>query len=73
MKSLLREAQAIADRNSKVSIDHHIRAALREVEDQVDSNILEERRMLSRYGIYLLVGLCSPTEDTPVVSMKLSD
>lgn len=29
--------------------------------------MVEERRMLSRYGIWMLVGLCTPAEDTPVV------
>ncbi|GAB6020639.1 hypothetical protein CHUAL_003310 [Chamberlinius hualienensis] len=62
--SLLKEAQPIADRNMKESSDQHIRATLLNPEDQVDFSVLEERRMLSRYGIYLLVALCSPDDET---------
>lgn len=32
----------------------------------VDTITLEERQMLGRYGIWLLVGRCTPTADTPV-------
>ena len=31
-----------------------------------DTITLEERQMLGRYGIWLLVGRCTPTADTPV-------
>lgn len=31
-----------------------------------DSTSLEERQLLGRYGVWLLVGLCTPNEDTPV-------
>ena len=27
---------------------------------------VEEKRLLSRYGVWLMVGLCAPTEETPV-------
>lgn len=30
--------------------------------------MVDERRMLSRYGIWMLVGLCTPNDETPVVS-----
>lgn len=26
---------------------------------------MEERQLLGRYGVWLLVGLCTPNEDTP--------
>ncbi|XP_049279350.1 protein unc-79 homolog isoform X2 [Anopheles funestus] len=35
-------------------------------EQQVDILTLEERQLLGRYGIWLLVGRCTPTVDTPV-------
>uniref|UniRef100_A0A8W7NZG6 Protein unc-79 homolog n=1 Tax=Anopheles coluzzii TaxID=1518534 RepID=A0A8W7NZG6_ANOCL len=35
-------------------------------EQQVDYLTLEERQLLGRYGIWLLVGRCTPTVDTPV-------
>ncbi|XP_012272273.1 protein unc-79 homolog [Orussus abietinus] len=31
-----------------------------------DPTTLEERQLLGRYGVWLLVGLCTPNEDTPV-------
>jgi len=31
-----------------------------------DPTSLEERQLLGRYGVWLLVGLCTPNEDTPV-------
>lgn len=31
-----------------------------------DNTSLEERQLLGRYGIWLLVGRCSPTPDTPI-------
>ena len=32
--------------------------------DEMDETTLNERRLLSRYGVWLLVGLCTPTPDT---------
>lgn len=34
-----------------------------------DCITLEERQLLGRYGIWLLVGLCAPTPDTPVETL----
>lgn len=31
-----------------------------------DSTTLEERQLLGRYGVWLLVGLCTPNHDTPI-------
>lgn len=31
-----------------------------------DPASLEERQLLGRYGVWLLVGLCTPNQDTPV-------
>lgn len=67
--SLLKEAQPIADKTFKELGEHHVRLGFLKTEMQIDSNVLEERRMLSRYGIYLLVGHCAPTEDTPVETL----
>ncbi|KAG7202977.1 hypothetical protein KM043_010111 [Ampulex compressa] len=33
---------------------------------QCDPATLEERQLLGRYGVWLLVGLCTPNQDTPV-------
>jgi hypothetical protein len=35
-----------------------------EDQDEADEAILNERRLLSRYGVWLLAGLSTPTEDT---------
>lgn len=35
----------------------------------VDAITIEERQLLGRYGIWLLVGLCAPTPDTPVETL----
>lgn len=31
-----------------------------------DPTTLEERQLLGRYGVWLLVGLCTPNRDTPI-------
>lgn len=31
-----------------------------------DNISIEERQLLGRYGVWLLVGRCSPSEDTPI-------
>lgn len=33
---------------------------------QFDSATLEERQLLGRYGVWLLVGLCTPNQDTSI-------
>lgn len=33
---------------------------------QGDGLTPEEARMLSRYGVWLIISLCAPTEDTPI-------
>lgn len=38
-------------------------------EDSREMNVVEERQLLSRYGIWLLVGQCTPDENTPDVSV----
>ena len=44
---------------------------LRRMPDDSDAYNLEdtgERKLLSRYGIWLLVELCKPSDDIPIVS-----
>ncbi len=38
-----------------------------EGKEVISSAAADERRMLSRYGIWLLAGLCAPDEETPKV------
>ena len=40
--------------------------------DDVEDEELDERRLLSRYGIWLMIELCSPTEKTPIVRRRMS-
>lgn len=64
--SLLREAQPNLNKPVKDNGgDKHI------IDDDDDDGItsLEERQLLSQFGIWLLVGLCVPNEDTPIETL----
>jgi hypothetical protein len=50
---------------SKDSTDIHSKTSLLNVITTEDPIPLEERQLLGRYGVGLLVGLCTPHEDTP--------
>lgn len=63
--SLLREAKPISfDHNKDTS--NNTEGKNGATNDQQDNISLEERQLLGRYGIWLLVGRCTPTADTPV-------
>lgn len=62
--SLLREARPINFEPGKDSMDMKTNAAANI--SSADNINLEERQQLGRYGIWLLVGRCTPTPDTPV-------
>ena len=32
---------------------------------KVDDLTMEDRRLLSRYGVWMVIGLCAPNNDTP--------
>ncbi|KAM8704272.1 hypothetical protein ACLKA7_008814 [Drosophila subpalustris] len=61
--SLLREAKPLNFEPGKESSSEHKKNGHVIIPDNIS---LEERQMLGRYGIWLLVGRCTPTEDTPV-------
>ncbi|XP_068237998.1 protein unc-79 homolog isoform X5 [Palaemon carinicauda] len=63
--SLLNEAQPFGDKTKSKDHDRLNRAGLLD-DDQPEGLNAEESRSLSRYGIWLIVGLCAPTPDTPV-------
>jgi hypothetical protein len=63
--SLLKEAKPLNSDTSKGSADIHSKASLLNVLTTEDPISLEERQLLGRYGVWLLVGLCTPHEDTP--------
>ena len=67
---LLKEAQPLeSKRTVEMGEEHRHRLG----EDDVLFEVEEaaERKMLSRYGIWLLVELCTPKEDIPIVSFHL--
>ncbi|XP_068085270.1 protein unc-79 homolog [Anabrus simplex] len=64
--SLLKEAKPQNTEATKESAEAHAKASLLNVQNVADPISLEERQLLGRYGIWLLVGLCTPNENTPV-------
>ncbi|KAG0705547.1 Protein unc-79 [Chionoecetes opilio] len=62
--SLLNEAQPYGEAKSKDQ-DRLNRAGLFDELDRGDGLSPEEARLLSRYGVWLIVSLCAPTPDTP--------
>ncbi|KAK7086039.1 Protein unc-79, partial [Halocaridina rubra] len=63
--SLLNEAQPFGDKTKSKDHDRLNRAGLLD-DDQPECLSPEDARLLSRYGVWLIVGLCTPTPDTPV-------
>lgn len=61
--SLLREAKPLYFEPGKESSSEAKKNGSALTPDNIS---LEERQMLGRYGIWLLVGRCTPTADTPV-------
>ncbi|XP_042883659.1 protein unc-79 homolog isoform X4 [Penaeus japonicus] len=64
--SLLNEAQPFGDKTKSKDQERLNRAGLLDDVDQVECLTPEESRLLSRYGVWLIVGLCAPTPDTPI-------
>jgi hypothetical protein len=44
-----------------------------EEEDEEESDDDEEQKLLSRYGVWLLVELCPPNKEVPVVSSQFKN
>ena len=65
--SLLKEAQPYSFERSNESNDRLTRAGLWLCGDldSIYCYALEERRLISRYGVWLLAALCRPTTDSP--------
>jgi hypothetical protein len=63
--SLLKEAQP--DKPSKDG-ERHSRIGFQLSDDNQETTI-EERQLLSRYGVWLLVGLCAPNQSTPEATL----
>nr|CAD7392026.1 unnamed protein product [Timema cristinae] len=67
--SLLKEAKPINSDSNKDPADIHTKATLLNVLSTEDPISLEERQLLGRYGVWLLVGLCTPNDTTPVETL----
>ncbi|GFV14035.1 protein unc-79 homolog [Trichonephila clavipes] len=57
--SLLHEAEPVQKHAQETSNGQD------DAEESRETTIVEERQLLSKYGIWLLVGLCTPNEHTP--------
>lgn len=68
--SLLKEAHVVEEKVAppvEVNDSKHNRHPHDDVAQTTDKSS-DERQLLSRYGIWLLVELCRPTEHSPIVS-----
>ncbi|XP_071543773.1 protein unc-79 homolog isoform X4 [Panulirus ornatus] len=64
--SLLNEAQPFGDKTKSKDQERLNRAGLLDDIEKAEGLSPEEARLLSRYGVWLIVSLCAPTTDTPV-------
>ncbi|XP_012267707.2 protein unc-79 homolog isoform X12 [Athalia rosae] len=69
--SLLKEAEPLSMDSNKDSLEINTNKggtgfSGTGVGQGADSASLEERQLLGRYGVWLLVGLCTPNQETPV-------
>ena len=62
--SLLKEARPTTPEIPKDMTDIQAKAALLNALSQSSSLSMDERQLLGRFGVWLLVGLCSPNENT---------
>jgi len=66
---LLKEAEPLEEKRSVEMGEERSRVAFSEDEIVTDSSDVEERKLLSRYGVWLLVELTPAIEDVPIVSL----
>ena len=69
---LLKEAQPLESKRT-VEMGEELRHRHGDDDDLFEVEEAGERKMLSRYGIWLLVELCSPKEDIPIVCICVID
>ena len=65
--SLLKEAQPLEEKRTVEMGEERLRQHFEEEEDE-ESEDVDDRKLLSRYGIWLMVELCKPQQDLPIVS-----
>lgn len=66
---LLKEAEPLDDKRNVEMGDERIRMAYSEDENNDEGLDTEERKLLSRYGVWLLVELTPAREDVSIVSV----
>jgi len=66
---LLKEAEPLEEKRTVEMGEERIRAAYSDDEVIGDGSEMEERKLLSRYGVWLLVELTPSREDVPIVSL----
>lgn len=64
--SLLKEAQPLEEKRTVEMGEERIRHF--DEEDDEETEDVDDRKLLSRYGIWLMVELCTPQEEIPIVS-----
>ena len=69
--SLLKEAQPLQEKRTVEMGEERIRGPHCDDEDGEDGEQGDDRKLLSRYGIWLLLKLCPVKEDVDVVSRSL--
>ena len=67
--SLLKEAQPLEHKRTVEMGEETFRPFHFDDDDDFDNEDGEERKLLSRYGIWLMVELCVPHEDIPIVGL----
>ena len=67
--SLLKEAQSMEEKRSAEMGEERVRLQHSDDDDGADALEADERKLLSRYGIWLLVELTPPKEDIPIVRL----
>ena len=68
MTSLLKEAAPLEEKRIVEMGEERLRQQHFEDDDEAESDEVDERKLLSRYAIWLMVELCKPRDDIPIVS-----
>ena len=73
LDSLLKEAQPLEDKRTVEMGEERTRPTQHALDDDddVEGDTGDESKLLSRYGVWLMVELCKPRDDIPVVSSHL--
>ena len=70
--SLMKEAQPLEDKRTVEMGEERARHAHYEEDEEEEGEGEDERKLLSRYGIWLLVERCKPKSDIPIVSTTIT-